>query len=63
MYYFIPVMIATEAEMISAKLPLEDRSYCAHLLIDYRVCRTKHWPLAYKCHHEKHAYETCEFNE
>uniref|UniRef100_A0A1B6DKI8 NADH dehydrogenase [ubiquinone] 1 beta subcomplex subunit 7 n=1 Tax=Clastoptera arizonana TaxID=38151 RepID=A0A1B6DKI8_9HEMI len=57
------VMIATEEEMISAKLPLEDRTYCAHLLIEYRKCRYDNWPLPYRCHHEKHAYETCEYNE
>lgn len=57
------VMIATEEEMISAKLPLEERDYCAHLKIKYLACRADVWPLAYKCHHEKHAVLNCSYEE
>ncbi|XP_046995475.1 NADH dehydrogenase [ubiquinone] 1 beta subcomplex subunit 7 [Schistocerca americana] len=57
------VMLATEEEMISAKIPPENRDYCAHLLIKYQACRADVWPWAYKCAHEKHAYMTCEFED
>lgn len=56
-------MIATEAEMISAKLELKDRDYCAHKLIDYKQCRQEVWPFAYRCANEKHAFATCQFEE
>lgn len=46
--------------LISAKIPPEFRDYCAHILMDYLVCRHKHMPLVYRCHHEKHAYLNCE---
>lgn len=57
------VMIATTEEMESAKLPLEDRDYCAHLLLNYRSCRADVYPFLYKCHHEKHEYLTCEYED
>nr|CAH7721460.1 unnamed protein product [Callosobruchus chinensis] len=56
-------MIATEEEMRSAKIPLEDRDYCAHFLLKYRGCRKEYWPWVYKCHHEKHAYLNCKYDE
>jgi len=57
------VMIATEAEMESAKLPLEDRDYCAHKLLKYRACRSDVFPFLYKCHHERHEYLQCEYED
>lgn len=56
-------MIATDIEMESAKIPLEDRDYCAHLLLNYGACRADTWPFVYKCAHEKHEYLTCEYEE
>ncbi|XP_067640905.1 NADH dehydrogenase [ubiquinone] 1 beta subcomplex subunit 7 [Eurosta solidaginis] len=57
------VMIATEEEMQSAKLDLADRDYCAHKLLKYRACRADVFPFVYKCHHEKHDYLTCEYED
>lgn len=56
-------MIATEDEMVSAKLPIEERDYCAHKKIDYLACRADVWPLAYRCAHSKHELMTCQFDE
>lgn len=56
-------MVATEEEMVSAKLPLDARDYCAHKLLKYHACRTDTFPFVYKCHHEKHDYLTCEYEE
>lgn len=56
-------MIASEAEMISAKLPIEERDYCAHKKIDYLACRADVWPLAYRCVHSKHELMNCQFEE
>ncbi|KAJ8920021.1 hypothetical protein NQ315_011671 [Exocentrus adspersus] len=57
------VMIATEEEMRSAKLPLEDRDYCAHLLINFLACRKDNWPWVVKCEHEKHEYLNCRHDD
>ncbi|XP_055311653.1 NADH dehydrogenase [ubiquinone] 1 beta subcomplex subunit 7 [Sitodiplosis mosellana] len=57
------VMIATEAEMVSAKLPLEERDYCAHTKIDYLRCIADVWPFPYKCAHEKHAQAQCQYED
>lgn len=56
-------MIATKAEMESAKIPIDERDYCAHKLIHYRACRADVFPFVYQCHHEKHDYLTCEYDE
>lgn len=56
-------MIATEEEMKSAKLPLDERDYCAHKKIEHLVCRADVWPLAYRCAHAKHALERCLYEE
>ncbi|XP_055384511.1 NADH dehydrogenase [ubiquinone] 1 beta subcomplex subunit 7 [Condylostylus longicornis] len=57
------VMVATEAEMQSAKLPLADRDYCAHKLLKYRACRADVFPFLFKCHHERHEYLNCEYED
>jgi NADH dehydrogenase (ubiquinone) 1 beta subcomplex subunit 7 len=56
-------MIATEEEMQSAKLALEDRDYCAHILLKYRACRADKAPWYWRCAHEKHEYLQCEYEE
>ncbi|KAK7070480.1 NADH dehydrogenase 1 beta subcomplex subunit 7 ndufb7, partial [Halocaridina rubra] len=56
-------MIATKEEMESAKLPLEDRDYCAHYLIKHMTCRKEVFPLVYKCAHEKHEFLNCQYEE
>lgn len=56
-------MIATEEEMRSAKVPLKDRDYCAHHLLQYYACRKDAWPWAVKCEHEKHTYLSCQHEE
>jgi len=57
------VMVATEEEMSSAKLPLDQRDYCAHLVIAFNACKRKEWPMAYKCAHEKHAVLNCQYDD
>uniref|UniRef100_A0A2R5LGC3 NADH dehydrogenase [ubiquinone] 1 beta subcomplex subunit 7 n=1 Tax=Ornithodoros turicata TaxID=34597 RepID=A0A2R5LGC3_9ACAR len=57
------VMKATEAEMISARLPHRYRDYCAHDLINYKACRKHNFPFVLKCHHEKHLYEQCQYDD
>lgn len=56
-------MIAKEEDLISAHIPPKYRDFCAHLLLDYQVCRYNNMPLVYRCGHEKHAYENCEHQE
>eukprot|EP00299_Pterocystis_sp_00344_P001517 c11366_g1_i1.p1 GENE.c11366_g1_i1~~c11366_g1_i1.p1 ORF type:complete len:112 (+),score=22.91 c11366_g1_i1:39-338(+) len=58
-----PVMQATQAEMEAARIPLGWRDYCAHLLIPLNKCRTKELYLPWKCQHEKHVYELCQYEE
>ncbi|OQR76577.1 NADH dehydrogenase-like [Tropilaelaps mercedesae] len=57
------VMIATKEEMMSAKIPLDRRDYCAHKLIDYKNCRYMNFPFFVNCRHEYHDYEQCEYDD
>nr|XP_034839728.1 NADH dehydrogenase [ubiquinone] 1 beta subcomplex subunit 7-like [Maniola hyperantus] len=56
-------MVAKEEDLISARIPPKYRDYCAHHLLNYQVCRYKHIPFLYKCHHERHAYLECEHGD
>ncbi|XP_054161788.1 NADH dehydrogenase [ubiquinone] 1 beta subcomplex subunit 7-like [Oppia nitens] len=56
-------MIATEAEMDSAKLLPEQRDYCAHLYMELKGCLKSNCPLGYRCLHELHAYHDCEWED
>ncbi|KAI1280767.1 NADH dehydrogenase [ubiquinone] 1 beta subcomplex subunit 7 [Halotydeus destructor] len=55
------VMIATEAEMDSARLVANERDYCAHKLIKLKACRRDEAPFYGRCHDYKHDYEHCEY--
>ncbi|EEF40522.1 NADH dehydrogenase [ubiquinone] 1 beta subcomplex subunit 7 [Ricinus communis] len=54
-------MIATQAEMAEARVPIPYRDQCAHLLIPLNKCRQAEFYLPWKCENERHAYEKCEY--
>mmetsp|Transcript_63157 Transcript_63157/g.105040 ORF Transcript_63157/g.105040 Transcript_63157/m.105040 type:complete len:110 (+) Transcript_63157:65-394(+) len=58
-----PEMKVTREQMKIAKLPLSWRDYCAHLLIPLNKCRQDTWYCPWKCEHERHEYEKCQYDE
>ncbi|MED6107557.1 hypothetical protein PIB30_015088 [Stylosanthes scabra] len=54
-------MIATQEEMVEAKVPLAYRDQCAHLLIPLNKCRQAELYLPWKCENERHSYEKCQY--
>ncbi|XP_049885015.1 NADH dehydrogenase [ubiquinone] 1 beta subcomplex subunit 7-like [Pectinophora gossypiella] len=52
-----------EAHLQSARIPPKYRDYCAHLLLEYQVCRYKYFPFVFLCHHERHHYLNCEMED
>ncbi|CAI9768465.1 unnamed protein product [Fraxinus pennsylvanica] len=57
-------MIATQEEMVEAKVPIPYRDQCAHLLIPLNKCRQAEFYLPWKCEAERHTYEkkaSCPF--
>lgn len=56
-------MIATEQQMKDARIDVAYRDYCAHLLIPLNECRHRTMYLPWKCGHERHEYEKCEYGE
>ncbi|XP_054276983.1 NADH dehydrogenase [ubiquinone] 1 beta subcomplex subunit 7 [Macrosteles quadrilineatus] len=57
------VMIATQEEMDSLKMPMKYRDYCAHKYIEFQRCRKANFPWVAACEHEKHEYHDCEYAE
>lgn len=56
-------MIATNDEMRENRIPVEYRDYCAHILIKLNQCRRNNYYLPWKCEHERHSYEVCQYKE
>ncbi|XP_065857749.1 NADH dehydrogenase [ubiquinone] 1 beta subcomplex subunit 7 [Euphorbia lathyris] len=54
-------MIATQQEMVEARVPIPYRDQCAHLLIPLNKCRQAEFYLPWKCENERHSYEKCEY--
>jgi len=55
--------VAVQADLQNAKIDIGYRDFCAHLLIPLNACRRKNFYLPWKCEHERHAYEKCEYKE
>ena len=49
--------------MKDARLDIAYRDYCAHLLIPLNKCRQATMYMPWKCGHERHEYEKCEYVE
>jgi len=60
---YLLVMKVTAKEMADAKIPLSARDYCAHLLIPLLKCRKDTYFVPWKCEHEKHAWDRCQYDE
>ncbi|RDX82050.1 NADH dehydrogenase [ubiquinone] 1 beta subcomplex subunit 7, partial [Mucuna pruriens] len=54
-------MIASQEEMVEARVPLAYRDECAHLLIPLNKCRHAELYLPWKCQDERHSYEKCQY--
>ncbi|WZN67148.1 B18 subunit of NADH:ubiquinone oxidoreductase [Chloropicon roscoffensis] len=46
-----------------AQVPQVWRDACAHLLIPLNACRKKEFYLPWKCEHERHVYELCQYKD
>ncbi|CAK0786252.1 hypothetical protein CVIRNUC_009465 [Coccomyxa viridis] len=57
-----PVRISQE-ELRKEKVFVGHRDFCAHLLVPLNKCRRKTLYLPWKCEHERHVYEKCEYQE
>jgi hypothetical protein len=52
-----------QEEMAAAKLDYVYRDFCAHLLIPLNKCRRETLYMPWKCEHERHVYELCQYKE
>ena len=56
-------MQATQKQLSEAEIDLAYRDFCAHLLIPLNECRKRSYFLPWKCEHERHVYEKCQYKE
>lgn len=56
-------MKISKKELADAKVPLHLRDYCAHLVVPLMECQRKNYYLPWKCKHERHDWEVCEYTE
>mmetsp|Transcript_42084 Transcript_42084/g.51046 ORF Transcript_42084/g.51046 Transcript_42084/m.51046 type:complete len:90 (+) Transcript_42084:45-314(+) len=56
-------MQVTRQDMKDAKIDLQYRDFCAHLLIPLNECRRENLFAPWSCKHEKHVYEKCQYFE
>jgi NADH dehydrogenase (ubiquinone) 1 beta subcomplex subunit 7 len=49
--------------MHAARIDMVYRDFCADLLIPLNECRRKSLFVPWKCEHERHAYELCQYKE
>jgi len=56
-------MHATQEQLRDAKVDLAYRDFCAHLLIPLNNCRKENYFLPWRCGHERHVYEKCQYKE
>ncbi|CEH15559.1 nadh-ubiquinone oxidoreductase b18 [Ceraceosorus bombacis] len=54
---------ASHEEASKAHLPIQWRDQCGGLLISLNKCRRKESYLPWKCEHEKHTYEACQYDD
>ena len=47
--------------MKKARIPMANRDYCVDSLIPLNECRRENYYLPWKCEHERHAYELCQY--
>jgi NADH dehydrogenase (ubiquinone) 1 beta subcomplex subunit 7 len=52
-----------QEQMHDANIDMVYRDFCAHLLIPLNECRRKSFYLPWKCEHERHEYELCQYKE
>eukprot|EP01091_Cochliopodium_minus_P015137 TRINITY_DN5297_c0_g1_i1.p1 TRINITY_DN5297_c0_g1~~TRINITY_DN5297_c0_g1_i1.p1 ORF type:complete len:133 (+),score=16.59 TRINITY_DN5297_c0_g1_i1:38-436(+) len=58
-----PKMKVSLEELELNQIPLGLRDYCSHLLIPLKDCRQDHFFFPWKCGHERHMYEVCQYKE
>jgi len=56
-------MHATVEDMEAAGLNELERDYCSHHLIDFMKCRQQKFPFIAVCKHEKHVWESCQYED
>lgn len=56
-------MRVTAEQMAAARLDVAFRDHCAHMLIPLNACRADTKFLPWKCTHERHEYERCQYEE
>ncbi|KAL4422709.1 hypothetical protein ABPG75_008906 [Micractinium tetrahymenae] len=58
-----PQMKATAEEMAAGNIDMVSRDFCAHVLLKLNECRRASLYVPWKCEHERHEYELCQYKD
>jgi len=56
-----PEHVASQEDLMKNRVSLEWRDFCSALLIPLNKCREASLFLPWKCEHERHEYEKCQY--
>ncbi len=62
MVYYIEMKL-TKEQMYLARIEPEEMGFCAHKLLQYRMCVRANQPWYTNCLHEKHEFAHCKTEE
>ncbi|NXP74726.1 NDUB7 dehydrogenase, partial [Ramphastos sulfuratus] len=57
------VMVASAEQLAEARVPLEQRDFCAHHLLRLLRCRRDAFPLPWLCHELRHHWDSCQHHD
>ncbi|XP_068778902.1 NADH dehydrogenase [ubiquinone] 1 beta subcomplex subunit 7 [Struthio camelus] len=55
--------VATAEQLAAARLPLEQRDYCAHRLVALLRCQRDAFPRVPRCRPQRHAWDACQHRD
>ncbi|KIY47493.1 hypothetical protein FISHEDRAFT_45302 [Fistulina hepatica ATCC 64428] len=54
---------ASREQLKAHGTPLAWRDHCSALLLPLNICRKETYYLPWKCEHERHMYEKCQYDD
>ncbi|XP_064499668.1 NADH dehydrogenase [ubiquinone] 1 beta subcomplex subunit 7 isoform X3 [Pseudopipra pipra] len=57
------VMVATASQLAQARIPLEQRDFCAHHLLKFLRCQRDNFPLPWGCSELRHHWDSCQHED
>ncbi|XP_064355323.1 NADH dehydrogenase [ubiquinone] 1 beta subcomplex subunit 7 [Dromaius novaehollandiae] len=56
-------MVASAEQLAAARVPLEQRDFCGHRLLELLRCQRDAFPRVPRCHPQRHAWQACQHHD